>query len=72
MCTVQVDRADSYFLCGFCIQYYEAVAPVVQRVTSKPYCTDTEVVGSILGEFTRTVFFFSQNASEVLSKQNST
>ena len=41
-----------------CIQYYQAVAPVVQWVTSKPYCTDTEEVGSILGEVTRTGIFF--------------
>ena len=30
---------------------------MVQWVTSKPYCTDTEVVGSILGEVTRTGIF---------------
>ena len=51
-----------------CIQYYSAVAPVIQWVTSKPYCTDTEVVGSILGEVTRTGIFSHRMPRKLVNK----
>ena len=41
---------------------------MVQWVTSKPYCTDTEVVGSILGEVTRTVFFSHRMPRKLVNK----
>ena len=51
-----------------CIQHYWTVAPVVQWVTSKPYCTDTEVVGSILGEVTRTGIFSHRMPRTLVNK----
>ena len=41
---------------------------MVQWVTSKPYCTDTEVVGSILGEVTRTGIFSHRMPRKLVNK----
>ena len=41
---------------------------MVQGVTSKPYCTDTEVVGSILGEVTRTGIFSHRMPRKLVNK----
>ena len=59
MCTVQVDRAHSYFLCRFAYRVLRGGRPggSVGNLEALQYCTDTEVVGSILGEVTRTGTF---------------
>ena len=41
---------------------------MVQWVTSKSYCTDTEVVGSILGEVTRTGIFSHRMSRNLVNK----
>ena len=41
---------------------------MVQWVTSKTYCTDTEVVGSILGEVTRTGIFSHRMPRKLVNK----